>query len=78
MDEADYDVDAEDGDLPVSMLDLDKTVEAVADSDPNPPWFISDAVIIKMKVAEMKAAITQHGLKPKGKKVDLQQMLHAA
>ena len=75
MDEADYNVDAEDGDLPVSMLDSDETVEAPADGDPNPPRFISDAVIIKMNVAEMKAAITQCGLKPEGKKVDLQQML---
>ena len=61
--------------MPISVLDLDETAEVPADGDPNPLWFISDAVIIKMNVTKMKAVITEHGLIPKGKKANLQQML---
>jgi hypothetical protein len=81
--EEDVDIAADDDNLPQSMLEeggvgaVEAIEEAPADGDGNgiPVWLLSEETIKSLNVDQLKKAIGARGLKPKGKKGDLQQML---
>jgi hypothetical protein len=79
----DVDIGADDNDLPPSMLAeavvgaVGPLEEAPADEGGNgvPVWMLSEETILALNVDQLKKAISARGLKPKGRKGDLQQML---
>ena len=74
----DDDIEAEDAELPASMLEgggKDDSLLPQEDENGVPTWYLTNEEIKAMRVDTLKAAIESRGLKPKGKKADLVQML---
>ena len=79
MNESDRTEEEEDDDLPASMLAgahaQEGEVHDEAQGEGTPAWFLFDDVIKQMKVDQLKVEIGRRGLKPKGNKSALVQML---
>ncbi len=83
MDEPTDGLAEEDNNLPVSMFESvvvgsELSAESVSVSvpvDAVPPWFLTEEQIAQLRVEDLRAAISNRGLKPKGNKSALQQML---
>ena len=79
MNESDRTEEEEDEDLPASMLAgahaQEGEVRDEAQGEGTPAWFLFDDAIKQMKVDELKVEIGRRGLKPKGNKSALVQML---
>ena len=75
----------EDDNLPSSMLEsavresecTEHAPEAhnMEPDDSSPSWFLTEEQIMKLRVDELRSSIGARGLKPKGNKLALQQML---
>ena len=72
------DIEAEDAELPASMLEVGVAhADILPQEDENgvPTWYLTNEEIKAMRVDTLKAGIECRGLKPKGRKADLVQML---
>ena len=74
----DDDIEAKDAELPASMLEVGVAADSLLpqeDENGVPTWYLTNEEIKAMRVDTLKAAIESRGLKSKGKKADLVQML---